>query len=83
MKKVLFISCALLVAATAATYARYQSLHPCDWMEQDMVQTYELPALLIRARIHAAFMLDGVFDPDPGECLLKWWEFKAKGLPEA
>ena len=83
VKKYLIIFCALMIAAVAATYARYQSLHPCDWMQQNMVQTYDLPALLIRARIRAAFLLDGVFDPTPGDCLLKWWEFKAEGLPEA
>ena len=29
----------LLLAAVAATYARYQSLHPCDWMERTWRRT--------------------------------------------
>ena len=81
--KYLVVGCALLLAATVATYARYASLDPCDWMEQDMAETSGLPLLLVQARIRGAFLLDGTLDPGPTDCLLKWWDFRANGLPEA
>ncbi len=79
--KFVLIVIGLAVAATIATYARYQSLNPCDWMERDMARQTELPPLVVRARIRAAFLLQGISDPDPYDCILGWWEFRAEGLP--
>jgi hypothetical protein len=72
----------LLAAAAVATYARYESLDPCDWMEQDLVAQSGLPAVAVEIRIRAAFLLDGVTEPDAGDCLVKWWEWRREGLPQ-
>ena len=79
--KFVLIVIGLAVAATIATYARYQSLNPCDWMEQDLARQTGLPPLVVRVRIRAAFLIDGITDPDPYDCILRWWEFRAEGLP--
>ncbi len=79
--KFVLIVIGLAVAATVATYARYGSLSPCDWMEQDMARQTQLPPLVVRARIRAAFLLDGITDPGPSDCLFGWWEFGSEGLP--
>ena len=79
--KFVLIVIGLAVAATIATYARYQSLYPCDWMERDLVRQTELPSLVVRARIRAAFLIDGITDPGPYDCIMAWWEFRAEGLP--
>ncbi len=79
--KFVLIVIGLAIAATIATYARYQSLNPCDWMERDLVRQTELPSLVVRARIHAAFLIDGITDPGPYDCIMAWWEFRAEGLP--
>ena len=50
----------LLVVAVIATYARYESLDPCDWLEADMLAKSDLPRLVIEARIQARFLLDGI-----------------------
>ncbi len=71
---------ALAGAAMAATYWRYQSLDPCDWMTRDLVQDSDLPELVVVARIRAEFLLEGVTDPDPGQCLFKWWALRRDGL---
>ena len=71
----------LAVAATIATYARYQSLNPCDWMERDMARQTDLPTLVVRARIRAAFLIDGITEPDVYDCVMAWWEFRAEELP--
>lgn len=72
----------LLAAAAVATYARYESLDPCDWMEQDLVAQSGLPAVAVEIRIRAAFLLDGITEPDAGDCLVKWWEWRREGLPQ-
>ena len=79
--KFVLIVIGLAVAATVATYARYGSLSPCDWMERDMVRQTDLPPLVVRARIRAAFLIDGITDPGPSDCLFGWWEFRSEGLP--
>ncbi|MCG8355066.1 MAG: hypothetical protein MI920_05805 [Kiloniellales bacterium] len=80
--KALVIVCLLIVAAGAATFYRYQSFSPCDWMHQDLVEQTGLPELVIEARIKAVFLLDGITDPAPHECLVEWWEVRLNGLPE-
>jgi hypothetical protein len=72
----------LLIAASAATYVQYQSLHPCDWMEQDLAEQSGFPRLVVEARIRAAFLLDGITDPGPYDCLTEWWALRQDGLPE-
>ncbi len=79
--KFVLIVIGLAVAATIATYARYGSLNPCDWMEQDLARQTGLPPLVVRVRISAGFLLDGISDPGPYDCLFGWWEFRSEGLP--
>lgn len=71
---------ALAAAATVATYVRYESLDPCDWMEQDMARQSALPLLVVRARIRAEFLLEGITEPTATDCLSRWWEIRAEGL---
>ncbi len=79
--KFVLIVIGLAVAATIATYARYESLNPCDWMERDMARQTGLPPLVVRVRISGAFLLDGITEPGPSDCLVGWWEFRSEGLP--
>ena len=72
----------LAVAATAATYVRYESLDPCDWMEQDLARQSGLPPIVVRARIQAEFLLEGITEPTATDCLSGWWEIRAEGLGE-
>jgi hypothetical protein len=78
--RILTVLVVLLIAACAATYARYGSLSPCDWMERDLAQQSDLPLVALQARIRAEFLLDGVTDPGPQECLFKWWKLRQDGL---
>jgi hypothetical protein len=80
--KALLLVAGLLLAAVVATLFRYQSLHPCDWMERDLTEAYGLPALVAQAQIRAAFLLEGVTEPDALDCLLKWWDWRSEGIPE-
>lgn len=81
--KYTFIIIALLVAAAStATYVRYQSFNPCDWMAHDIATESHQPGAVIQARIRAAFLLDGIVNPSPVECIQAWWKFRADGLPE-
>jgi hypothetical protein len=73
----------LVIAATVATYARYESFSPCDWLEHDMMQESGLPQLAVQTRIRASFLLDGVTEPTAAQCLNKWWTFRLDGLPAA
>ena len=79
--KWLVILALLAGAAAGATYTRYQSFSPCDWMARDLEATTGLPSLVVQARIKALFLLDGVTDPDPVDCLLAWWDVRQEGLP--
>ena len=72
----------LAVAATIATYVRYESLDPCDWMDQDMARQSGLPLLVVRTRIRAEFLLEGITEPSASDCLSRWWEIRAEGLNE-
>ena len=69
---------ALTVAASIATFVRYQSLHPCDWMEQDLANQWDVPRLIARTKIRAEFLLDGVAEPGVYQCLVSWWELRAE-----
>lgn len=71
----------LLVAAVIATYVRYQSLDPCTWLEKDLAANSDWPLPVVRARIQANFLMDGITDPNAGDCLLEWWDWRGEGMP--
>lgn len=68
----------LTIVAVVATYARYQSLHPCDWLERDTAEASGLPALAAQARIRAGFLIDGIVDPGASDCLTAWWDLRSE-----
>ncbi len=72
----------VILLAVIATYARYESLSPCDWMGQGLAAQSDLPLIIIRGRIRANFLLRGIADPDAYDCVLAWWKFRAEGVPE-
>ena len=72
------IALGLLLAAVVATYVRYQSLDPCDWLERDMAQRIGVPGLVVRGRIRAQFLIQGIADPRPTDCLTDWWSFRSE-----
>ncbi|TQV83503.1 hypothetical protein [Denitrobaculum tricleocarpae] len=80
--KYLVVVIGLAVVAAGATFLRYESFDPCDWIEADMLKSSDLPLLVVQSRISAYFLLDGIVSPDFGECLLGWWEFRLDGIPE-
>lgn len=65
------------VAASGATYYRYGTFDPCDWMEQDLAKQSGLPRLVAKAKVRAELLIDGVTQPDFGQCTLAWWKFRA------
>lgn len=77
MKNVLLVIVVLIAAAAAATYSRYESFHPCDWMEQDLADSSGLPRLVMRGQIRAEFVLKGITEPGPADCVLAWWDYRA------
>ncbi len=76
------ITLGVLVAAAAATLMRYGSLDPCVWLETDQIEDSILPPVAVRAQIRAVFLLDGVTDPGPLDCLLQWWDWRGGELPD-
>ncbi len=72
-----------MVAAAIATFARYESFDPCDWLEQDMTRSLGTPPVVAQTRIRATFLFRGIVEPDTYDCLDAWWRLKAEGLPEA
>lgn len=81
--KILVVVFGLAAAAAVATYARYESLHPCAWLEQDMARALGLPLLMAQARIRASFLFRGIAEPSDYDCLTDWWRLKAEGrLPK-
>ena len=70
------------LAGVIATFARYESLDPCEWLEQDMARALGMPLIVAQARIHAGFLFRGIVEPTSVECLEDWWQLKAEGLPE-
>ncbi len=71
------------LAAGIATFARYESFDPCEWLEQDMTRALGMPTIVAQARIRASFLFRGIVEPTSRECLDDWWRLKAEGLPEA
>ena len=80
--RVLAVAAGLLVVAVIATYARYESLHPCDWMKHDLAAESSLPQVAVELQISTAFLLDGITEPTAGDCLIKWWDWRREGLPK-
>ena len=70
----------LMVAAVVATFFRYQSLHPCDWLEKDMIAVSDMPDIWVVARLRARFLMEGITDPSALECLEGWWSFRIEEL---
>ena len=73
----------LVVAASVATYVRYGSLHPCDWLVRDTARLLDLTPLMAEARVRGLFLLEGVADPDAGACVREWWRLRAQGAAAA
>lgn len=67
------------VIASGATFVRYGNFDACEWIAQDMADRTSLPIAIWRGRVKAQFLLQGVTDPDPGDCVLAWWEERADG----
>ena len=82
MKMVAVVLAAIGLAAAIATWSRYESFDPCVWMEQDRAKRSGLPRLAVRARIRAEFLLRGIGNPGPYQCLQTWWKFRAENLPD-
>ncbi len=80
--RILLIAAALALAAVVATFARYDTLYPCGWLQQDMARALGVPPIMAQARVRASFMFRGITEPDGYDCLADWWRLKAKGLPE-
>ena len=76
------ITLGVLAAAAAATFVRYGSLHPCIWLEADLIEDSILPPVAVRAQIRAAFLIDGVTEPGPLDCLVEWWDWRGEELPD-
>ncbi len=81
--KVLVLILGLAGAAAVATVVRYGSLDPCAWLDHDTAELTGLPRLVAQAQVRAAFLLDGITDPTPGECLTAWWDLKANDAKAA
>ena len=82
MRTAALASLAIMVAAVIATYVRYESFDPCRWMEQDLASESGQPRLVVRARIQGRFLIDGVTNPDLGQCIMAWWKTRVDGLRE-
>jgi hypothetical protein len=65
------------VAATVATYFRYHSFDPCNWMAQDMARHTGLPTVVTSGKIKADFLVRGITQPEMAECVLAWWRERA------
>jgi hypothetical protein len=81
VKSLVFLG-GLLIAAVVATYVRYQSLDPCDWMMRDLAESSNLPDIVVAARVRSAFLLDGITEPTATDCLSGWWRLRSEMLPE-
>ncbi len=83
MKNILIIVVVLVIAGSIATYVRYESFNPCDWMEQDLTAQSALPRIVVQGRIKAEFLIEGITDPTPSQCVQAWWKFRRDGALEA
>jgi len=79
MKTTLIVVVGILLFGVGATYHRYESFSPCNWMEQDLARQSKLPMLVIKAQVKAKFLLQGIVEPNPNQCIKMWWQLKADG----
>jgi hypothetical protein len=82
MRYALAVIVVLSAAASTATYVRYQSFDPCQWMALDVANDTKQPGTVVAARIRAAFLVDGIITPSPVDCIQAWWKYRADALPE-
>jgi hypothetical protein len=80
MRKVMIIAVGLSVVAAAATYVRYWSFDPCDWIARDMADRTSLPLVVWQGRVRADFLLRGITEPTPSDCVIAWWKERADGV---
>ena len=67
----------VVLAATVATYFRYHSFDPCNWMAQDMAHHSGMPIVMMETRVKANFLMQGITRPGPSECVWAWWKERA------
>ena len=77
MRKLVVILGAIVVIAAIATFVRYKSFDPCEWIARDMADRSSLPIAVLRGQVKAKFLLRGITDPGPTDCVLAWWEDRA------
>lgn len=77
MRKYGVIIIAIVILAGGATYARYGNFDPCDWTAQDHANTSAIPKLVWAGRLQADFLVDGITEPNFGDCMLAWWQNRA------
>ncbi len=70
----------LIAACVIATYVRYGSLHPCDWLQKDMMAESDMPEIWVETRIRMRFFLDGITEPTARDCLEGWWTFRVEEI---
>jgi hypothetical protein len=84
--RVLVLVFVVIAAGVVATYARYDSLHPCDWLLRDMTAASDLPGPpevvepLVEGWIRGRFLLDGITEPGFRDCLDGWWTFRIEEI---
>jgi hypothetical protein len=79
MRSILLIVIAIVFAASMATYARYESFDPCDWLQHDLARQSGLPLVVVQAQIRASFLLRGITQPGAYDCLDAWWTLRREG----
>lgn len=70
---------ALVVAALVATFMRYGSINPCEWLIVDTAHLRGLPLIVAETRVRAGFLVGGTTDPGYAQCLTAWWDLRAAG----
>jgi len=80
---IVFVLVVGVLAAAAATFVSYSSFDPCEWMAQDLAEHRGMPLVMARTEIRGRFLVNGVAEPDLGECMLAWWRFRAEEGPPA
>ena len=81
--KYLLLVAGLVVAASVATYVRYESLDPCVWLVRDATGQSGLPEMAEEARIRAAFLMRGIAEPGSYDCLEAWWRLRSEGTDDS
>lgn len=73
------IGFALVIAGLVATFVRYGSVNPCEWLILDTARLRGLPLIVAETRVRAAFMVRGTTSPGYTQCLTAWWDLRADG----